>query len=62
MAITISYAFFCCDPVYVTNSLADLVAANSGDNSSLRLGWLDQFKPQKKRIHLRAAEYSANVL
>lgn len=43
-------------------ALADLGAANSGDNSSLRLGWLDQLKPQKKRIHLRAAEYSANVL
>lgn len=42
--------------------LADLGAANSGDNSSLRLGWLDQLKPQKKRIHLRAAEHSANVL
>ena len=43
-------------------ALADLGAANSGDNSSLRLGSLDQLKPQKMRIHPRAAEYSANVL
>ena len=43
-------------------ALADLVAANSGDNSLLRLVWLDQLKPQKKRIHLRAAEFTANVL
>ena len=43
-------------------ALADLGAANSGDNSLLRLVWMDQLKPQKKRIHPRAAEYSANVL
>ena len=43
-------------------ALADLGAANAGDNSSLCLGQLDQLKPQKKRIHLRAAEFTANVL
>ena len=43
-------------------AFADLGAANSGDNSSLRLAWLDQLKPQKTRIHLRAAEFTANVL
>ena len=43
-------------------AFADLGAANAGDNSLLRLVWLDQLKPQKKRIHLRAAEFTANVL
>ena len=62
MAIIISYAFFAVTLLMLKIAFADLGATNSGDNSSLRLGQLDQLKPQKKRIHLLAAEFTANVL
>ena len=38
MAIIISYAFFAVTLLMSPIALADLGAANSGDNSSLRLG------------------------